>query len=350
MHQYQNILVHALVNLGDVLLSTSAVALLRQAYPGARITMMVRPAAAELVVNNPVIDEVIVYDYKSRHRSLRGLWHMVRLLKSKRFDLSVSLDRKLRPALLTWLARIPERVGPERLFDDKPSRVTGFYTKVISLSYDIINTLQVENVQEIVRGFTGAQGSADPVMADIQPENEAKRQRLFAELPLKKKKIALCVKGTFALKDWPQERFAALIDRLDEKQDAAFFVVGAPEDKAYADAVIAMTSVPVANFCGRTGLVDLAAVLKQSDLFITVDTGAAHIAATTGVPQVVIYGCTSPKRWHPRSARAHVLSSYEPCCPCSLAADACPEHLCMRRITVDNVVAVAEKTLSMTTG
>ena len=65
MKQYQNILVHSLVNLGDVLLSTSAVALLKKAYPTAKITMMVRPAVAEVVRNNPVIDEVLIFDYQS---------------------------------------------------------------------------------------------------------------------------------------------------------------------------------------------------------------------------------------------------------------------------------------------
>lgn len=339
-YQYKNILVHCLVNLGDVLLSTSAVALLRQAYPQAKISMMVRPAAAGLVVNNPAIDEVIIYDYKAKHKSFRGLWAMVKELRSRKFDLSVSLDRKLRPALLTWLAGIPVRVGPERLFDDKPSRVTFFYTHVIRFSHNIVTNLQAENYQEIIRRFTGIQSSAKPVMARIMPENEEKSGQLLSGLPAKGKRIALCVKGTFSLKDWPQERFAALIDQVDQTTDAAFFVVGAPEDRAYAEAVIQQTKAPVANFCGRTNLVDLAALLKQADLFITVDTGAAHIAATTGAPMVVLYGCTSPQRWRPLSDQVEVLTSNEPCCPCSLPAEACPEHACMRNITV---AAVLEK-------
>ena len=57
---YENILVHALVNLGDVLLTTSAIAVLRKKYPKARITMMVKPYAEGLVKNNRLIDEVIV--------------------------------------------------------------------------------------------------------------------------------------------------------------------------------------------------------------------------------------------------------------------------------------------------
>ena len=64
--QYKNILVNSLVNLGDVVLTTSAIALLKQAYPQAKITMLVRPVVREAVENNPVIDEVLIFDYKSK--------------------------------------------------------------------------------------------------------------------------------------------------------------------------------------------------------------------------------------------------------------------------------------------
>ncbi|MEN6568229.1 MAG: lipopolysaccharide heptosyltransferase II [Veillonellales bacterium] len=360
-NQYRNILVHSLVNIGDVLLSTSAVALLRQVYPDAKITMMVRPAAAQLVTNNPVIDEVIIYDYKAKHKSFGKMWQMAQRLRSKHFDLSISFDRKLRPALLTWLAGIPVRVGPDKVFDDKPSRVTMLYTRTIPIHHDIVNTLQAETYQAIIRGFTGAIGSAKPVMARIMPENEEKARQLLVSLkpgqsdsviarnegtkqsqptlqqsrPLR---IALCVKGTFPLKTWPKERFAAVVDQLAAQYTAQFFIIGALEDKDYADEVIVLAKTPIANFCGQTSLVDLAALLQKTDLLVTVDTGTAHIAATVGILMVVIYGCTTPNRWHPLNKNAVILSSHEPCCPCSIAAAQCPQHTCMYKIDVQKVV------------
>ncbi|BBB91611.1 MAG TPA: lipopolysaccharide heptosyltransferase II [Methylomusa anaerophila] len=336
--QYKNILVHSLVNIGDVLLSTSAVALLKKTYPQAKVTMMVRPVAAGLIRNNPVVDNVIVYDYKAKHKSVASMLKMAGTLREQKFDLAVSFDRKLRPALLTWLAGIPVRVGPDRVFGDKPSHVTKLFTHTVKIPHDIVNTLQAETYQAIVRGFSGATGSCKPVMAKIMPANEKKARELFATLPLRKNKIALCVKGTFPLKTWPKERFAEVIDRLFWKIDAAFFIVGAPEDKDYAAEVIALAKTPVANFCGRTELGDLAAVLKQTDLFITVDTGATHIGATQDVPMVVIYGCTSPKRWHPLSDNTVVLTTDEACCPCAVSADQCPEHQCMNGISVNRVL------------
>lgn len=187
--QFNNILVNALVNLGDVVLTTSAISLLRKAYPDAKITMLVKPVVREAVENNPVIDDVIVFDYKAKQNSFHKMMDMVKLIKSRHFDLSISFDRKLRPALLCWLARVPVRIGPDRVFEDKPSRVTLLYTKTIPITHDLANTLQAETYQSIVRGFTGQRIHEHPVFARIMPENEKKAEALLKSLPLKKRNI-----------------------------------------------------------------------------------------------------------------------------------------------------------------
>ena len=341
MKQYHNILVNAMVNLGDVVLTTSAVALLRKAYPGAKITMLVKPAVREAVENNPIIDEVIVLHYRAKENSLGQMWRMVKGLKGRNFDLAISFDRKFRPALLCWLAGIPTRVGPSKVFDDKPSKVTWLYTDVIAVTHDLENTLQAETYQTIVRGFTGQTGQADPVFARITPENERNAQELLQRLPQAEKKIALCVKGTFPLKTWPKEYFAEVVRQLAARYDAAFFIVGAPNDQDYADEVIQCMEPAVLNLCGETSLTDLAVLIGSADLFVTVDTGATHIAATTGVPMVTMYGCTSPKRWHPINKQARVLTTDESCCPCSVRAEECPSSpapKCLWNITPDMVL------------
>ena len=348
MKQYHNILVNALVNLGDVVLTTSAVALLRQAYPSAKITMLVKPACREAVENNPVIDHVLVFDYQAKQKSFKRMMEMVKRIRRRHFDLSVSFDRKLRPALLAWLARIPVRVGPNRVFDDRPSRVTWLYTDVIPIEHDLEATLQSETYQAIVRGFTGSTAHARPVFARIPQEAEIAAEALLSQLTRHEKTIGLCVKGTFPLKTWPKEYFVELVDRLADRYDAAFFIVGAPGDRVYAAEVSAAMHVPVANFCGETTLVSLAALFGQSDLLVTVDTGTAHIAATAGVPMVTVYGCTSPRRWHPISENARVLTSDEPCCPCTCREDECPSQPrpdCLYHVTPAAVFAACQELL-----
>lgn len=342
MKPYKNILVNALVNLGDVVLTTSAIALLKKAYPDARITILVKPVVRQAVDNNPLIDEVIVFKYKAKDNSLGKMVEMVKEIKRHHFDLSISFDRKLRPALLCWLAGIPTRVGPSKVFDDKLSRVTWLYTDVIQIKHDLNAVLQAETYQTIVREFTGLTDHAEPVFARITPAAEQKATELLARLPQAEKKIALCVKGTFALKTWPKEYFVQVVNELAKRYQAAFFIVGAPGDREYADEVIAAMSQPVLNFCGETTLVDLAAIISKADLLITVDTGATHIAATTGAKMITMYGCTSPDRWHPINKNARVLTSREQCCPCTVRADECPSNpkpKCLWNITPQQVLA-----------
>ena len=345
---YNNILVNALVNLGDVILTTSALALIKNAYPTAKITLMVKRVVADAVINNPIIDDVIIFDYKSKENSLSKMVEMVREIKRRKFDLSISFDRKLRPAIITFLAGIPKRVGPDKVFDDNKNKVTLLYTNVVHIDHDLNKTLQAETYQTIVRKFFGISESAKPVFANINSESQSKVKELFSRLPVSKLKIALCVKGTFPLKTWPKQYFAEVVKNLNEQYDAAFYIVGAPNDRDYADEVIRLMPVSVENFCGETTLVDLAAIFFQSDLFITVDTGATHIAATTGIKMVTIYGCTSPDRWHPISDNSITLTSRESCCPCSVKVKDCPTYPnpnCLYNVKPNMVIEACQKLL-----
>lgn len=348
----KNILVNALVNLGDVVLTTSALALIKKIFPETKITMLVKPVVKDAVIDNPVVDDVIIFNYKAKENSFQKMRELVREIRRRNFDLAISFDRKLRPALINFLARIPRRVGPSKVFDDNKSRVTLLYTDVVEITHDLNKTLQAETYQEIVRKFFKLEGHAEPV---FPKKNSPVADELLARLPQTKFKIALCVKGTFPLKTWSKEYFAEVVRELEKNFDAAFFIVGAPNDRAYADEVIKeirneKTSpqflVPSSyhNFCGETSLTDLAELFRRADLFITVDTGATHIAATTGVKMITMYGCTSPDRWHPINKNAVVLTSREPCCPCTFKAEECPTYpkpACLSNVTPAQVLDAA---------
>ena len=330
---FKNILVNALVNLGDVVLTTSALALIKKNFPETKITMLVKPVVADAVIDNPVVDDVIVLAYKAKENSFKKMRELVKEIRRRNFDLAISFDRKLRPALITFFARIPRRVVPSKVFDDNKSRVTLLYTDVVEISHDLNKNLQAETYQEIVRKFFNIEGHETP---KFPKKSSPVADKLLARLPPAKFKIALCVKGTFPLKTWSKEYFAEVVKELRKSYDAAFFIVGAPNDRAYADEVIKEMDGNVENFCGETSLTDLAELFRRADLFITVDTGATHIAATTGIKMVTMYGCTSPDRWHPINKNAIALTSREPCCPCTKKT--CDKPACLQNVTPAQVL------------
>ena len=338
----KKILIHALVNLGDVVLATSAAALLKKICPQVHITMMVRHFAKEIVVNNPVIDDYIIFEYKAKGKSYRAMWQMVKQLRKGHYDVCISMDRKLRPALLTYLAGIPERVVPERIFDNKPSHIVKLYTHVIPMPTTFLHKPQAENFQTVIRGWLNVNDiHAKPVIGMTIPENEQNAEKLMAKLENGKKHIALCVKGSFPLKTWPKEHFVVLMDKLQALYDADFFIIGAAGDREYGDEVIRAAHVPVQNFCGDTSLMDLVEVFKRSFLFVSVDTGSLHIASTTDVPIVAMYGCGPADRWPPLTANSRIVSSNESCSPCHIPAEMCPTNprpKCQWNITPDMVM------------
>ncbi|MBR5912993.1 MAG: glycosyltransferase family 9 protein [Selenomonadaceae bacterium] len=339
--EYKNILVNMLVNLGDVILTTSALDLIKKFFPYTKITALVKPVVKDAVIDNPVIDDVIIFDYKSKVSTFKQTREMISEIRRRKFDLSISFDRKLRPALLTFMSGIKKRVGPSKVFDDDTSRVTILYTDVIKITHDLNKTHQSETYQEIVRKFFNIEGHGTP---QFPRTFSIKANELLSHFAPNKFKIALCVKGTFPLKNWSKEYFVEVVDALSIKYDAEFFIIGAPDDREYADEVIAAMKVDVKNFCGETSLTDLAEIFRKIDLFITVDTGSAHIAATTEVKMVTIFGCTPLSRWRPINPNAISLTSNEKCCPCKVKPENCPSYPkpnCLYNVKPEDVIKAA---------
>ena len=342
---YKNILVNALVNLGDVVLATSALDLIKKNFPDTKITMLVKSVVKDAVIDNPAVDDVIAFEYTARKNSLGKTYEIIKEIRRRKFDLAISFDRKLRPALITLAAGIPRRVCPTKIFENKKSRVPMLYTDVIEIDYDLSSRLQAESFQEIVRRFFKIKGHGLPQFPTKFSSNVDK---LLKQIPQDKIKIALCVKGTFPLKTYPKEYFAEVVKALREKYNAAFFIIGAPNDKIYADEVIAEIGGGVLNFCGETSLPDLAEIFRRADLFITVDTGAMHIAATTGIKTVAFFSCIPVARYSPINENAVALSSHEPCCPCTVREKECPSYPkpnCLYNVKPAEVIAAAVKFL-----
>ena len=100
--------------LGDVILSTPVIHNLRIAYPDSHIAFMCRPYTREVLLGNPDLDEVIVYDKYNKQRSLRSSIEFAFYLRKKKFDLAIILHPTNRMHMVTFFAGIPLRLGWDR--------------------------------------------------------------------------------------------------------------------------------------------------------------------------------------------------------------------------------------------
>ena len=283
----RNILVSLLVNVGDVIMMTSALELTRRGRPQVGLTVLVRPEAAELFEGNPAADGAIIYPYRSGSL-FHGLGSLRRQIKDGGFDYFLSLDRRPRGAAAAWLGGIKTRVGPNLLFaGSRPEGWTRWlFTQEVQMTREECDGDLAEMFQTFTRRALNLEGSGRITLPPVSPENRAWADSLFQEAagPV----IGLCVKTNDPSKTWPAANYAALMAGLKAELGAFLYVTGAPGDRDYVQAVIeAAKAGPILNLAGRTSLMGLGALAAQSDLYITPDNGSGHIAANCGQQNII---------------------------------------------------------------
>jgi ADP-heptose:LPS heptosyltransferase len=144
---------------------------------------------------------------------------------------------------------------------------------------------------------------------------------------------------------WPSESFAVVADTLARDEGARIVLTGAPDEAAVVAEVARAMRYPALDLAGKTTLGGLAALINQLDLFISNDTGPAHVAHAVGAPSVTIFGPADPRRWAPLDTERHsVVRRPVACSPCGYRD--CPiDHRCLRLVTPAMTLAAARRHL-----
>jgi heptosyltransferase-2 len=149
-------------------------------------------------------------------------------------------------------------------------------------------------------------------------------------------------------KRWPTTHVAALASRLAARDGRPVLLLGSPGERPLCEAIAADT---LGGTCivlaGRTSLGEAIALVSRASGFVSNDSGLMHVAAALGVPQVAVFGSTSPLHTPPRSARARVVwLKHElglECMPCFERTCRLVHHRCMTAIAPERVgTALAE--------
>ena len=150
--------------------------------------------------------------------------------------------------------------------------------------------------------------------------------------------------ATLAAAD-PRRR--VLITSGPSEQDAAGRVI------AEAQARLGVRASQVLS-CGDFSLAELRALLDRAALYIGGDSGPLHVAATTGVPIVGLYGPTLPARSAPWRAASWITESVDagplPCRPCDQRVCEPGDFRCLTSIAPSQVVEAAERALTRSPG
>ncbi len=339
---FKRILIVRTDRIGDVLLSTPVIKALRDNYPDAYIAMMVSPYAKDIVEGNPNLDEVIIYDKDSKHRTWGMSIKFALNLKKNKFDLAIVLHPTNRAHLITFLTGIRRRIGYGRklgfLLTDRIKHIKQLGEKhELEYSLDLLRYLGIEPKEK-------------SLFMPIRPESEKWIAELFSQEGIKTtdKLLAIHPGASCPSKIWPSERFAQVADRLAQKYGFKVFLIAGPKDIRLAQNVLKNMRHPLINLAGKISVSQLASVLKRCQLFISNDSGPVHIASGVGIPVISIFGRNqkglSPKRWGPLGKRDKVLHKEVGCSEC-LAHNCIKDFACLKAISVDDVLEVADAIL-----
>lgn len=338
-------LVDLMEHLGDVLLTTPALEALKKNNKDSKIIALVQPSVAPAIENYPTIDETITVNKAKSFKSLMNQLQLVLRLRKEQIDEAYIFHGKTRGSLLAWLAGAKvirgvlrgDRHKWARLFINSPVHNP---TKVTHAAEHLLTVVTDEKIEPLrIR------------MASPQPQHIKQVQHILQSFNIKPSEefIAMCVRGTYPLKNWPQEYFRELIALIYKKNGLKTVITGASGDREFINQII---NAEIKEFCfnaaGKTSINELQVVITKSKAFITVDTGAMHVAATTETPLIALFGCTTPDEYGPVRPQNHnldVIYKRKSCSPCSLKVDECIDFQCLRGISVIEVYETLAKYL-----
>jgi heptosyltransferase-2 len=319
-----------------------ALRLVRELFPQADVTLLVKPAIAELLANHPAVNRTLIYDDRGRHGGLSGKWTLAGVLRRHRFDLAILFQNAFEAALLSFLAGIPSRFG---YATDGRSLLL---TDPVSLPARSEAKHHVEYYWDMLKPL-GAQGRPPaPRLFVTAEECESMSDRL-ADAGVAPDDILIGVNpgSTYGeAKRWLPDRYAEVINRLAEDAQSrvpgrvAVAIVGAKGEERLGQAIAALIKSRTVVCSGQTTVRELMALVKRCQLFLTNDTGPMHVAAAFNVPLVAVFGPTDWQSTSPYRAEATLVRQPVACAPCLLRE--CPiDHRCMTAVTVDQVYQAA---------
>ncbi|HLA85240.1 MAG TPA: glycosyltransferase family 9 protein [Thermoguttaceae bacterium] len=335
----RTILLIQLDHLGDAILSTGMIRVLRHRYPEASMEVLTGEWNRDLFAAMDEVDRVHVSRLNRFSRGGRFGWPAAVFwwgwrLRRRRIDLGIDVRGEFPLALILWLAGARRRLGWAAggggfLLTDSPTFVPNRPETESRRALLVELGITVDRAEELWPSLR----LSETVKMDVQ-------RRLDHEGP-RRPFVAVHVSAGTTAKQWPVEHWRTLVGRLIVEQGIEVALVGSRADRHLARSILEGKDWPgVWDWTGRLNVVELAALLDRAEAVVGADSGPVHLATAVGRPVVVLQsGTNTREQWQPRGRRVTVLRHPTACSPCH--RERCPmaDHPCMRQLRPDEVFA-----------
>ncbi len=298
--------------LGDLLAGVSLLRAIKETYPESNITLVASPFNYPGVIKNKYIDRLFVFDKKKLINP--GYFNKLIDLFNERYDVvivPVTVSISFTSNLLARKAKAKIRVGPESL-NGKINKSSFLFDRRIPIDWRKHPDSNVaDRILDIIRPFgvdtNNYRSEITFDNADLETAGE-----FISALKEKEDKliIGLHVGAGKIPNRWSLKKYIELMERLNNEFPVLFYLTGSKADSEEINYIHENISFRIGLFIERE-VPEVAALISQSDLFVSNDTGIMHVAGATNTPQISIFGPTNPFNWAPVGHNKYFLRKSE---------------------------------------
>lgn len=306
------ILVISLSNIGDVILTLPVVDILRNDFPQAQLSLVVGPKLRTLFQGNRHIHKVYIFDKK------QPFWETVPWiiqLRAERFDVVVDLRN----------TAIPFLISPRHRTSWSVDKKAGVH-------------MRQKHLQRLRTVYPYVSEPNKKYAVTVSPQDASSIQGIlrhaFGDNPTY---IVVAAGAADQAKRWLVEGFIEVCYQLMKRYNWKVVLVGDENDRGPAERIAGALGRDVLNLCGRTTLLELAAVLSGALVVLVNDSAPMHLASYLDVPVLALFGPSNPQKYGPWGANSHYLRKNQDCAACRNLKDA-RRHTCMEAITTQDVL------------
>ncbi|MBP7087894.1 MAG: lipopolysaccharide heptosyltransferase II [Candidatus Omnitrophica bacterium] len=327
--------------IGDTMMSTPLVRTLKESLPKAHITIAIKPYLSPLWKNNPYINEIWEVKMVQRYRLLT-YWGLFKRIKKQKFDLVIVLPHCLRYVLISFLARIPNRIGYDISWLRKQ-----FLNSSLAYTQDLKKEHMVKNYLGILK-LIGIKPKEKELILDIDYDSQKAAENTLKDKGIKPDDLIIGIApgATYGkAKRWPEYKFAELTNSIAKRYLAKIMVFIGPDENKLSHKIKNLLNKQSIILDNNSSLLEVASLIKRCRLLISNDSGLMHIASALGVKVIAIFGSSSPLWTAPYGNGHTVIKKELSCSPCFKKKCPYSNYKCLESVEIEEVLTQIDKHL-----
>ncbi len=331
--QNNKVLIIQTAFLGDVILTTPLIEVVKEEMPDSQIDLLTIPNSRNVIESNPSLRQVIIFDKKGRDRGWRGLHRLGQLLIKNNYSLCLTPHRSWRSAYLTHCTGAPIRIG----FDNSAwSSVFTHQIKYKSDCHEIVRNLSlleplgIKTVQRLPVIY--------PTIEDRQTVDSLLKKIVSEE---SRPNFAIAPGSIWPTKRWPTQYFKTVTERLIAHGFHIFFIGG--REDTYLCEKIVVDLKHCTLLTGKLSLRQTFQLLQSCGKgLLTNDSAPLHLGMAAAIPVFAVFGATVPEfGFAPFGKNGYIFENQEISCrPCGIHGGAkCPvrTYACMEHLNPQQI-------------